>query len=311
MSGATGIPAEIYEEHELEKEKKNSNPILPTKCPFSFRQIWPDRKHMINRKYIETDFQDENLDYYTWRDLFKSINPEITNSWEPKGEPKLYFVAIEGTHGIGKSTILSKLKDLGYYVLEEDFGKTYKSERGLTKWHLFSQELAWIGKRFEKIENICLNNVYSKDDIVFLDRSFLTPLIYSAISKVNKFMFGNICLEIMTKLEDLYGVSFKIIKIDRDCTLGDQMFVIKSRLIDEPWRKLYHEDDRDWLICCESGYIDYSRFIDRRIELKNYGEVSVEEEALYIINQTLRMLGKIKPKYDYEEEEEEENEGSD
>lgn len=251
-----------------------------------------------------------------WTEVMKSTADPATENWHPylwKPRVHLTVIALEGTHGIGKSTILNDLKKQGYWILNELFeghedtfdtpieedvkpntNLNVYSKYPFKNYHIFAKEIKWTGEQFDRLADIGerwqLGEIHPKDDIIFIDRSYLTPAIYGRLTEVNYFMFMNICRELVRYLEAEYAMYYKIVRIDRltKDSLEDQMEVIRKRAKKEPWRVRLNELSVSWLWRVSVSYQQLDRVIDRLIILEPYGKETAEQESQ-------RILKAIKP----------------
>eukprot|EP00277_Geminigera_cryophila_P023886 CAMPEP_0179472012 /NCGR_PEP_ID=MMETSP0799-20121207/52131_1 /TAXON_ID=46947 /ORGANISM="Geminigera cryophila, Strain CCMP2564" /LENGTH=324 /DNA_ID=CAMNT_0021279975 /DNA_START=99 /DNA_END=1073 /DNA_ORIENTATION=+ len=111
--------------------------------------------------------------------------------WKQAQDGQLTFVFLEGATGVGKSTLTYKLEKMGYRVVYEGFvdlcriyaAKGYSPTSALLT-------LKWSSKLLEHMEKAQDAHAKGliKDDLVFFDRSFLTPAIYARGLPVADFM---------------------------------------------------------------------------------------------------------------------------
>lgn len=248
-----------------------------------------------------------------WTDIMKSTNDKATENWMPFIKPSKHvtIIALEGTHGIGKSTILNELRKKGYYILQELFeGHTdeieniieenvnptkimdCQSKYPLKNYHIFAKEIKWTGDQFDKLSQLGekwkAGDIDFKDNLIFIDRSYLTPMIYGRLTQINYFMFSNICRELVRFLESEYSFYYKIVRIDRllDNEIDDQMVVIRERAKREPWRVQLNELSDTWLWRCTIAYHNLDRVIDKLIILNKYDDHTPDQEA----EKLLRMI---------------------
>lgn len=248
-----------------------------------------------------------------WTDIMKSTNDKATESWMPHIKPKNHvtIIALEGTHGIGKSTILNELHEKGYFILpelfnnheaeienviEEDANPTKLMDRHskypLKNYHIFAKEIKWTGAQFDELADLGeewkRGLIEFKDNLIFIDRSYLTPMIYGRLTQVNYFLFANICREMVRFLESEYAFYYKIVRIDRllENEIDDQMTVIRKRAEKEPWRVELNELSDTWLWRCTLAYHQLDRVIDKLIILNRYGDHTPDYEA----DKVLRMI---------------------
>lgn len=85
----------------------------------------------------------------------------------------MLVVAIEGPHGVGKTTIINQLREDGYVTIPEDF---LELERHNTELGGTFHALKWVVNWFDKVLSFHEKN--PSPAIIFTDRSFLTTRIY-------------------------------------------------------------------------------------------------------------------------------------
>ena len=253
----------------------------------------------------------ELMPYDTWAEITKSTNDPVTENWKPIGfKPNnhITIIALEGTHGIGKTTILNELRKKGYFILDElfdghsdDFDKPIEedvkarqivnkqSKYPFKNYHIFAKELKWTGEQFDRLADIGEKwkngDIHLKENLIFIDRSYLTPMIYGRLTEINYFMFSNICRELVRFLESEYSMYYKIVRIDRLLvnTIEDQMTVIRKRAEKEPWRVSLNELSDSWLFRVSVSYQQLDRVIDKLVILSRYGDETPEQEAERIL----------------------------
>lgn len=211
------------------------------------------------------------------------------------------IMAIEGSHGVGKTTIINELEKQGYYVLQEGFLDTehvsqLEDKDSKTKpidalsilykdiytfGHTFAIELQWVGKMFEKLYNLIIEirkgNIKLKDNIIITDRSWITPLVYGDLSYLGISSFANICTMLINQLE-IFNVNYQIIKLyrnDKEIQFGE----ILKRIIREPFRKALNEESYQWLLTIESKYRSLGLLINHIIKLDPHYFTPIETEV--------------------------------
>ena len=113
----------------------------------------------------------------------------------------IFVVLIEGVHGIGKTTIIKQLSLAGFNVLNEHFLNTFANfilppTNKNRVDHNCAVEFAWAGQQMINIVNLAINmrrRMYRRrcldkprkpyDDVIFVDRCYLTGAAYGHFSK--------------------------------------------------------------------------------------------------------------------------------
>lgn len=153
-------------------------------------------------------------------------------------------VFIEGPHGAGKSTLISKLSELGYKKLDENF-RDMKTIKGLPAQSM-TNELIWVTNQINSIGEVCGDNVTnntnidvsngddSNDKIIICDRSPYSIIPYGNGGE----SAHSICNTLREELEVFYNVIIIYIHVDKE-TLHKR---ILKRLDTEPDRRRFNED---------------------------------------------------------------------
>lgn len=202
-----------------------------------------------------------------------------------KGESNTYYVVgIEGIHGVGKSTIIKKLKEQGFPIMEEVFlnettkeinevNDSIKSENNNVdnseEWedkHSFFFEMKWICKWFDRILNqVTKFREQEKEEeekgkekdyedyedsimkrIIFSDRSYLTGLIYGKMSDLTRIYFHQICKSLINTFFVDFNIKILILYMNPP-SMDKLLHRIKVRLEEDPRRKGLNENNVDFI----------------------------------------------------------------
>lgn len=206
----------------------------------------------------------------------------------------IYIYSLEGVHGVGKTSICSALKNKGFAVIdegfmdEEDFGDYISSFSSSEKSHTFALELEWVGRMFKKICKLCsyqrkVGKVL-KGNIIITDRTYITPLIYGALTSLGELGFLTVCKDIEKNIEQDFSVKFKNILLERPDLDGVFSHVI-SRLKEDPIREKLNEGEFNYLKSIKQEYDIRHKFFDQKIMLPEYGKMTSEKEAELVLDQ--------------------------
>ena len=175
---------------------------------------------------------------------------------------KLSLLIIEGCHGVGKSTLVKKMKKKGYHVFIENFDAYIAyAQKTHPEYNIHDQlHFAQLGYVFHMKEEILKAYVDGHQKMV-LDRFLLSTLLYSInLSRFESYKQ----FEKKTTRDDfsrfsLHQVLAGIAKdLSKYCEFHYEIFIpepdkkellfqrIKKRLILEPWRVSIHEDNHRW-----------------------------------------------------------------
>ena len=153
----------------------------------------------------------------------------------------MYVLCIEGVHGVGKTFQLKNIKDieiLNEGLMERDYWKFHPQD--------FPNEFQWIAEWFKRII-LC-----KKSNIILTDRSPFSAIFYTNNE------YGKILKEpikLYLKFLESKNIIIKTIYLSEDREIIWKR--IQQRLIEEPCRKLYKEDDRNWF---DKIYDYYEKF---------------------------------------------------
>jgi thymidylate kinase len=126
----------------------------------------------------------------------------------------LHFVFIEGEAATGKSTICELLKQRGYTVQFEGFVELCKeNSRYSPQGSVVS--IKWVSSMFTAMERLLHQfdekQADIKDRVVFFDRSFLTPYVYTRGSLNNLY----VC-DAMKEIKEVFPCTTVLCKTDLD-----------------------------------------------------------------------------------------------
>lgn len=179
-------------------------------------------------------------------------------------DDRLRVVFLEGTHGVGKTSIINELKARGYTVVPEGFDLNDSNieiedyvapeEQG----HNFACELEWVGRMYKKLYRLAagFNNgkILIKDNLIFVDRSFITAMIYGKLTDKLGIQAYIHIVEMMKDQLKIQGLDCMIIYLSRRNEMRIQYEKILERLAQEPMREGCNERSFEWLQECYRRY---------------------------------------------------------
>lgn len=142
-------------------------------------------------------------------------------------------IALEGSHGIGKSTLCDSLKNSGYCVLDEAFMDTMPefSSRCVTR------QMAWTCDWVKRVYEVSKEN-----KVVFVDRSPYSSAMYNEDRSMRDVMVKLVDC-IIDELRDSHNVNVETCLLY--CESDDRHWsAVTKRLESEPFRRDFGEHDR-------------------------------------------------------------------
>ena len=104
-------------------------------------------------------------------------------------QEQVLVVFLEGEAGVGKTTLCERLERLGYSVIHENFVRLCAESPWPSTTVLASLE--WMGKLTSRLKSETHSEIKHRDNVLFVDRSLLTPGIYARGSLATE--LGAIC----------------------------------------------------------------------------------------------------------------------
>lgn len=211
---------------------------------------------------------------------------------EAAGERQYRVVFFEGVHGVGKTTILTELQSQGYYVIPEGFDMDdgtlddYLSEQ--EQGHNFACELEWVGRMFKRIYEAIvkarLGQIVLRDDYIFVDRSYITAMVYGKIDDpAAATAYIQLCKLIASQLEAL-NVKLLVLYLERD-DVHLQFRKIQERLKLEPARARLKEGSKEWLYTCLERYGELMKDVPMlKYTLKDAYNGDVKQSVSYLMS---------------------------
>lgn len=128
--------------------------------------------------------------------------------------------ALEGAHGVGKTTLSKILGNLYFHVVEEDFMDIFSNFiLPDNEPHNCMVEIAWASMQIINLVNMA-NNIRreimmdpTRQDCFFLDRCFLTGYVYGAMSPETRTWYLKIFMDVVESMRINYNIDFKIIRL--------------------------------------------------------------------------------------------------
>ncbi|KAJ5072288.1 hypothetical protein M0811_01302 [Anaeramoeba ignava] len=151
-------------------------------------------------------------------------------------------VCLEGPHGAGKTSLTAQFTEAGFLTLDEAF---LDLESDALHPQTLTMEVHWSSCWFQRILKIAhklKKSEESKDKNIVLvaDRSPFSAVYYAK----NGYLLEPVIKAQIKELRDLANISIYTvyIKVEKE-KLWER---IQERLKEEPERKAYNEDSRDW-----------------------------------------------------------------
>ena len=203
-------------------------------------------------------------------------------------EPKtLEFWAIEGVHGIGKTTIINEFKKNGYTVFNELFSELLPTDEKLTDYDLLFAETKWQWKYFKRLDQYCQDYFAGKIDppkygIVIIDRSYLTSALYTDNPSYADNLLG-IGELLERKICEKYPIKYNILFLSR--LINNEYYdILYKRIEKEEWRKNLNETDRTRIFrfICKAKSPQYLKHWTTTLTLEKFEPTSEEVKTVYM-----------------------------
>jgi deoxyadenosine/deoxycytidine kinase len=155
------------------------------------------------------------------------------------------IVSLVGMVGAGKTTTINALRTLGYDTLKEDYieisnALSCDNRLILSKW-------AWVSNWFYKVEKYFHNNPSST--LLFVDRNAIEAGLWTDSCKP---LFEPIKLS----LEEFSSRGYEILKIYLKCDYAILENRLKSRLLTEPERLKFNENNPQFIQSLYQSYVE-------------------------------------------------------
>lgn len=175
---------------------------------------------------------------------------------------KIRVIALEGTHGVGKSTMCKVLRNLGYHVVEEDFIDVFSNfiVPGNDS-HNCLVEIAWASMQIINVMNMA-NNIRreivmdpSAHDVFFMDRCFMTGYVYGIMDEKTRKWYMRLFKKAIEDLKKDYNIEFEIVRL-KALDPEEHFEHIQKRLEGDSTkvRKELHEAEREHFDRVEEAY---------------------------------------------------------
>jgi hypothetical protein len=148
-------------------------------------------------------------------------------------------ICLEGSHGCGKTELIKILAARGYNTLDEGF-----LNMPITTMHpqSFTMETIWASRWIERMLTIQYQSQESSNDIYFADRSPFSVLFYAPNGKIMEPIITEQVMDLAA------GANIEIIIVYISVEKNALWKRISDRLVLEPERKKYHEDNYNHMI---------------------------------------------------------------
>lgn len=155
-------------------------------------------------------------------------------------------LCIEGVHGVGKSTLISKLGEMGYDVRHENFN--YASDSVMHKQGLF-MELKWVQQWFSDV----IESYLSGKKLLIMDRSPFSAHFY-AKTQFRDMVLG-VAKEEWAEVQATLQITFETVCLTLDSEL--LWGRITNRMKKEPARQQCAESSRRFMDETVAAYTNF------------------------------------------------------
>lgn len=196
---------------------------------------------------------------------------------------KIRAIALEGTHGVGKSTMCKVLRLLGYHVIEEDFIDVFSNfiVPGNPS-HNCLVEIAWASMQIINLMNMA-NNIRRElvmdptaHDVFFMDRCFMTGYVYGVMDEKTRKYYMRLFKNAIDDLKSDYNIDFEIIRL-KAADVDAHFAHIQSRLSEDKTgvREELHEAEREHFDKIEEEYdtLEYIEGMFNHVFIVNFKEL--------------------------------------
>ena len=141
-------------------------------------------------------------------------------------------VALEGIHGVGKTTVINMLKEAGRTVIGEEFMDTAMNKYSPTG---IPRQIVWLANWIQRVVRVAEDT--QRRNILYIDRSMLSALMYNTVEK-DKDVMEYIIQKSIGELKDM-GIKIYTILLTDD--KQEAWTRIQERLEKEPHRVEFNE----------------------------------------------------------------------
>ena len=185
---------------------------------------------------------------------------------------KITCYALEGVHGVGKTTLCDLLEQYGYHVIREHFMNTFSNfiKEGNDK-HNCLVETAWASMQILNIVNMA-NDIrreiflYPEEaDFFFVDRTFLTGIAYGVMSREMNYYYRTLFDDAIEALKNEYNIELKIVRLmpeDPEEHFQRILRRITVNVKEGDTRTSLHEADRSHFDKISAEYQKFSQYFD-------------------------------------------------
>lgn len=191
---------------------------------------------------------------------------------------KKTVIALVGMIGAGKTTLINELAKEGYPILPENYmsdqGYTFDNRLILSKWK-------WTGNWFERIAGFFDEN--EKKSYVFTDNSALVSGLWTAH-----------CTPLMNPIQvsfdELKKMSFNFIHVAIHCNKDILLKRIQERLITEPARLKYNENNMVYVDDLYDQYQQHVNLWDYQLDSTYKTPQELKAELLTFLKNNMNMI---------------------
>lgn len=180
----------------------------------------------------------------------------------PAASRRITIYALEGAHGVGKTTLTRILRLLNFHVVEEDFMDVFANFiLPGDDAHNCMVEIAWASMQIINLVNMA-NNIRreilldpTRFACFFLDRCFLTGSVYGAMDEETRTWYLRIFGSCIASLKTHYNIDFRVVRMKPVSSENHFEHICKRLAADKSGiRKELHEADRAHLDRINAGY---------------------------------------------------------
>ena len=188
-------------------------------------------------------------------------------------------VAVEGVHGIGKTTFINKLRDSGRVIVDEEFMNTTMAD---FKPNGMARQVTWIGDWIQRVVKAARS--LDEGQTVYVDRSIYSAIMYNESvleTQALRHVIDKSLDELRKQNIDVYTVLF----LDND---GGAWQRVQDRLQKEPERRQFKADakghfDRVW----DKYYRKYRSLFDAHMDAPNGLDTEIDEFDRLSLDETI------------------------
>lgn len=145
-------------------------------------------------------------------------------------------VALEGIHGVGKTTVINMLKEAGRTVIGEEFMDTAMNKYSPTG---IPRQVVWLANWIQRV--VKASETTQRRNVLYIDRSMFSALMYNTNEK-DKDVMEYMIQKSLAELKDM-GIKVYTVLLTDD--KQDAWKRIQTRLEKEPFRIEFNEHKQE------------------------------------------------------------------